>query len=195
VSINELVIQGRGPQGSGFRAWHNLFRENRAYITQPGGSHRECGMSRSVTGINPNSLFGIFDSLPVNICPTSAIVQKISRLPVGQLCVGVYRMGAFQAALLLRCQFSRNFRGNRARDLVLQDERVAKVALVGPSPEVFLGRYLDEVRGYPKTIARPRDRSFDDGVYVKLPRDLSDGLLCLLILITEVRAITRSGLA
>jgi hypothetical protein len=62
--------------------------------------------------------------------------------------------GTGQSHLLLGRHFHADLAGNRPRNLALQCQNVAQIALIALGPELLIGLRLDQLRRDPHPVAR-----------------------------------------
>src|ERR1700730_17343144 len=73
----------------------------------------------------------------------------------------------------LRCdQLNVERNGDPARDLVLQREQIARVAVETLSPQMSVGLGIDQLRVDADLVTRPTDASFEDITHAQLAPDL-----------------------
>jgi len=66
---------------------------------------------------------------------------------------------------------------DRASEVCLQGKDILKVLLVGPRPELRIGRAINESRRDTSRAIGARHRAFDNGIDMELLRDLVEMLL------------------
>ena len=107
---------------------------------------------------------------------TGSLVPEIPSLQVRLVRPRIHDFHVRERRPFLRVEIDPDLFGDRARDVVLQRERFAQIAIIGIRPQVLVVARFDQLGRDPNLIARAQHRAFHDGVHVQLARDLRQRL-------------------
>lgn len=83
-------------------------------------------------------------------------------------------MGGVFRSLFVRAEFGIELVGNCAGDFALHAEEVVEFAVVSVSPNVGVGRGVDQLHIHAHGVSRLLHAAFDDVRHTELARDLRD---------------------
>ena len=166
---------GRGPRPRG-----RLQRRNAAEVGQDVVGVREPRVCRGVTRIGRDRLLEEVGRAPH--LGGGGLVPAVTSAQVGLVGARVHRPRSAQAFPLARRELDLHLACDRLRQLALERQDVAHVALVALRPEMPVGGRLDELHGDAHAVAGAEHRPFHDRVHAQLARDLGQGSTHALVL-------------
>ena len=181
VRFRQRAVDLQRLEGGGLRFRHGLPRRQPAH----GGRSAQRPVAVGETGVG-GRIAGIGGDRPLEI-PERLLeghlglsIEEVTSPQVVLVGLRAHRTGARQAGLRVRRQLESDGPGDGPRDVALQDQDVAEVALIRLGPHVGLVDGLDQLSGDAHALTGAAEASLQDVVRAQLlaePADVPVGVL------------------